>query len=77
MGLKSWKGSQCSPDLNPIENAWAKLKECIYKKAIEGSWEDLENGYFVKLISFTDSRVSALLEAKSILQILALILNRK
>ena len=72
INILSWPA--CSPDLNPIENAWAKLSRLVYKggrqfnskseleDAIRTSWNNLDSDFIKKLILSMDKRCFEIIE---------------
>ena len=74
--LLSWLAQ--SPDMNPIENAWAILKRNLRKQStypttkdalfqrLSDVWDSLPNKYFEKLIGSMSTRVKALKDARGL-----------
>uniref|UniRef100_A0A3B1JCI9 Tc1-like transposase DDE domain-containing protein n=1 Tax=Astyanax mexicanus TaxID=7994 RepID=A0A3B1JCI9_ASTMX len=68
----SWPAN--SPDLNPIENLWWKLKKMVHKKAptckadlataIKESWHQIDAEYCLSLIKSMPQRLKAVIKAK-------------
>ena len=68
-----WPGN--SPDLNPIENLWAKMKDLVTEKqpsngkalnqCIKGVWvQDISENYCNSLIKSMPHRLQAVIDAK-------------
>ena len=63
-----------SPDLNPIENLWWKLKKIVHDKApsckadlstaIGESWNQLDEEYCCSLLKFLSQRIQAVIKAQ-------------
>jgi transposase len=61
-----------SPDLNPIENLWATLKEKVsrngplpvgkLKEALEASWKEIKSSDFKKYAASMQGRLAAVIE---------------
>ena len=76
-GVKCMKWPALSPDLNPIENAWAHLSRKVYdngrrqfksredlKRQIVQSWNEIDQGYFEPLVTSMTSRCLKVHESK-------------
>ncbi|KAK4329006.1 hypothetical protein Pmani_000607 [Petrolisthes manimaculis] len=67
-----WPGN--SPDLNPIENAWNKMKNTIAKKlptninelkqALTKLWGDMDLSYFTNLATSMPNRIEMVISYK-------------
>lgn len=63
-----------SPDLNPIENLWQKLKENVHKRSptskhdlyqkIQEEWEKIPTDYCAKVVESMPKRINAVIKAK-------------
>lgn len=72
--IQDWPAQ--SPDLNPIENLWYRMKVAVPKKlhsdmgqetfseVIRGAWASLEPNHFNKLIDSMPDRINAVIKAK-------------
>ncbi len=63
-----------SPDLNPVENLWWKLKKLVHDKApsckadlstaIQQSWNQLDEAYCFSLVKSMPQRIQAVIKAR-------------
>lgn len=63
-----------SPDLNPIENLWRKLKQLVsrlhptnteeLKAAILKAWDEIDDGYCLSLVSSMPQRLTDVIKAR-------------
>uniref|UniRef100_A0A8C5EQQ3 Tc1-like transposase DDE domain-containing protein n=1 Tax=Gouania willdenowi TaxID=441366 RepID=A0A8C5EQQ3_GOUWI len=72
IGSMSWPAN--SPDLNPTENLWWKLKKMAHDKApsckadlataIRESWNRIDEGYCLSLVKFMPQRPQAVIKTR-------------
>lgn len=73
-GIKLLKTPAYSPDLNPIEHMWAKIKQTLRGtrfqthdqlwKAVQDIWSKIPIDYMIKLVDSMPHRINAVIRAK-------------
>ncbi|MBW0592503.1 hypothetical protein O181_132218 [Austropuccinia psidii MF-1] len=71
-GIVKFQWPSNSPDLNPIENAWKKMKVIVHERfhpktlpklqiAVQAAWNDMPKDYFRALIQSMPNRMRAVI----------------